>query len=107
MIDHQRSVVQEFYVSGMHYAACVRRVADALLEVTGVVSAEVSLATETALVESVEGVLDLMDLHNTVDKKGYGIKVDKGSDTVDVLEEEKKRQSDLRAELLLKKFCQK
>ena len=70
MIDHQRSVVQEFYVSGMHCAACVRRVEDALLEVTGVVSAEVSLATETALVESVEGVLDLMDLHNTVDKKG-------------------------------------
>tara|TARA_Y100001934_G_scaffold99550_1_gene122616 strand:+ start:146 stop:2425 length:2280 start_codon:yes stop_codon:yes gene_type:complete len=105
MIDHQRSVVQEFYVSGMHCAACVRRVEEALLEVTGVVSAEVNLATETALVESVEGLLDLMDLHNTVDKKGYGIKVDKGSDTVDVLEEEKKRQSDLRAELLLKKFC--
>ena len=69
MIDHQRSVVQEFYVSGMHCAACVRRVEEAILEVTGVVSAEVSLATETALVESVQGVLDLMDLYNTLDKK--------------------------------------
>ena len=100
----EKVVSQEFYVSGMHCAACVRRVEETLLGVKGVVSAQVSLATETALVESIQGTLDSMEIYNAVTESGYGIKVDKGSDTIEAVLEEKQRQGDLRADVLMKKF---
>jgi len=104
MNDNPNLLTQEFYVSGMHCAACVLRVEEALLGVSGVLSAEVSLATETVLIKSVQGSLDLMDVYTAVDKKGYEVVVDKGSDSVDGLLEERKKQDDLRTDLLIRKF---
>ena len=104
MKNIQEVMTQEFYVSGMHCAACVRRVEETLLTVEGIVSAQVSLATETALVESIKGRLDPMDIYHAIDEKGYGISVDKGSDSIDVVLEEKKTQTRLRTDALKKKF---
>jgi len=104
MKNIQEVMTQEFYVSGMHCAACVRRVEETLLTVEGIVSAQVSLATETALVESIKGRLDPMDIYHAIDEKGYGISVDKGSDSIDVVLEEKRTQTRLRTDALKKKF---
>ena len=104
MKNIQEVMTQEFYVSGMHCAACVRRVEETLLTVEGIVSAQVSLATETALVESIKGRLDPMDIYHAIDEKGYGISVDKGSDSIDVVLEEKKTQTRLLTDALKKKF---
>ena len=104
MKNIQEVMTQEFYVSGMHCAACVRRVEETLLTVEGIVSAQVSLATETALVESIKGRLDPMDIYHAIDEKGYGISVDKGSDSIDVVLEEKRTQTRLRTDALKKNF---
>lgn len=104
MKNIQEVMTQEFYVSGMHCAACVRRVEETLLTVEGIVSAQVSLATETALVESIKGRLDPMDIYHAIDEKGYGISVDKGSDSIDVVLEEKGTQTRLRTDALKKNF---
>ncbi len=100
----EKTVIQEFYISGMHCAACVGRVEKVLLGVGGVVSAQVSLATETALVGSIQGVLDSMDIYNAVTENGYGIKIDKGSNEIENVLQEKQRQRDLRSDVLMKKF---
>jgi Cu+-exporting ATPase len=59
-----------FPVRGMHCAACVARVEKALAEVPGVVSANVNLASEQAVVEYGEGVA-LADLRQAIRDAGF------------------------------------
>jgi Cu+-exporting ATPase len=47
---------QDLAITGMHCAACVRRVERALLRVPGVVEASVNLATESARVQTIGGM---------------------------------------------------
>jgi len=59
-----------FPVGGMTCASCVARVEEALSGVTGVVSANVNLASEKATVEYIEGT-QYADLKRAVDDAGY------------------------------------
>jgi len=65
-----------FPVGGMTCASCVARVEEALSSVTGVVSANVNLASEKATVEYIEGA-DIADLRRAVKNAGYEL----GSET--------------------------
>ena len=65
-----------FPVGGMTCASCVARVEEALSSVTGVVSANVNLASEKATVEYIEGT-DIADLRRAVKDAGYEL----GSET--------------------------
>jgi len=59
-----------FPVSGMTCAACVARVERALSSMSGVISANVNLASEKATVEYVEGT-KIADLRHAVKEAGY------------------------------------
>ncbi|MFC1939588.1 heavy metal translocating P-type ATPase [Chloroflexota bacterium] len=59
-----------FPVGGMTCASCVARVEEALSSVTGVVSANVNLASEKATVEYLEGT-DISNLKQAVKEAGY------------------------------------
>ncbi len=59
-----------FPVGGMTCASCVARVEEALSSVTGVVSANVNLASEKATVEYIEG-MNIADLRRAVKDAGY------------------------------------
>ena len=59
-----------FPVSGMTCASCVARVEQTLSGVSGVISANVNLASEKATVEYVEGT-ELADLRRAVEDAGY------------------------------------
>jgi len=65
-----------FPVGGMTCASCVSRVEQALSSVTGVISANVNLASEKATVEYIEGT-DIADLRRAVKDAGYEL----GSET--------------------------
>ncbi|MDQ3058951.1 MAG: heavy metal translocating P-type ATPase [Pseudomonadota bacterium] len=58
-------------IGEMTCASCVGRVEKALKQVSGVLSAEVNLATETAEVHTVGGAVTLAQLIAAVDKAGY------------------------------------
>ena len=66
-------LTQEVAIRGMTCAACVRRVEMALGSVPGITSAEVSLATESARIEYVPGVLDTAVMRDTVAAAGYEV----------------------------------
>ena len=61
-----------FPVSGMTCASCVARVEKALSSVSGVISANVNLASEKATVEYVEGT-DIAEMRRAVEEAGYGL----------------------------------
>jgi Cu+-exporting ATPase len=61
-----------FPVSGMTCASCVARVEEALSSVSGVISANVNLASEKATVEYVEGT-DVAEMQRAVAEAGYGL----------------------------------
>jgi Cu+-exporting ATPase len=65
-----------FPVRGMMCATCVGHVEEALRSVTGVISANVNLASEKAVVEYVEGTA-IGDIKNAVKDAGYEL----GSET--------------------------
>lgn len=61
----------ELNLIGMHCASCVGKVEKALLQVTGVYSARVNLASETAVVEFISGTVEPNQLKNAVKSAGY------------------------------------
>ncbi len=60
-------------ITGMTCASCSARVEKALRKVPGVLSAEVNLASEQALVRYVPSVIDQADLVKAVEQAGYGV----------------------------------
>ena len=66
-------LAQEVAIGGMTCAACVRRVEMALAGVPGITAAAVSLATESARIEYVPGVLDVQTMRETVAAAGYEV----------------------------------
>ena len=60
-------------VGGMTCASCVERVEKALLELDGVISASVNLATERATVELAAGTLTRMDVIKAIEGAGYQV----------------------------------
>ncbi len=72
------SGVTEVRIGGMHCAACVVRAERVLERDPGVLSAEVSLANESARIRFVPGVLDLSALSGAVERAGYRLEVEGG-----------------------------
>jgi heavy metal translocating P-type ATPase len=70
-----RSRTLELGVRGMSCASCVGHVARALGGVTGVLKADVNLATERATVEVVEGAVAMDTLVGAVTREGYEAEV--------------------------------
>ncbi len=60
-------------ITGMTCASCSARVEKALRKTPGVLSAEVNLASEQALVRYVPGMVDRADLVKAVEQAGYGV----------------------------------
>jgi Cu+-exporting ATPase len=58
-------------IGKMTCAACIIHVEHALKEVEGVISANVNLATEQAMVEYIHGIATLVDMKSTVNNAGY------------------------------------
>ena len=84
----------EVAIEGMHCASCVQRVEDELRAVPGVVSASVNLASETARVRLVPGVVEVADLLAAVGRAGY-----EAREVGDAAREESERESARKAEL--------
>ena len=74
---------RELRVGGMSCAACVQRVERALASVPGVVSADVNLATERAVVAARDGELRTADLIEALRCAGYDAEVITGDLTRD------------------------
>ena len=98
------ALTREVAISGMTCAACVRRVEMALDRVPGITSAEVSLATESARIEYVPGVLDTVTMRDTVAAAGY--EVDAAAEAEDIEETLKRRDEEREQEArsLLRRF---
>ena len=93
----------EISVQGMHCAACVKRVERVLEKVPGILDADVSLATESARLRFVPGVLDRTDLQEKVKDAGYDLREDEGRDFEEALQErEREREAEYRD--LLRRF---
>ncbi len=60
-------------ITGMTCASCSARVEKALRKTPGVLSAEVNLASEQALVRYVPGMVDRAELVKAVEQAGYGV----------------------------------
>ncbi len=60
-------------VGGMTCAACVGHIESALRGVTGVLSANVNLATERATVKYVPGISSIADLRRAIEDAGYSV----------------------------------
>lgn len=65
----------EFNLTGMHCASCVSKVEQALASETGVISARVNLAAETASVESLAGMVSTKQLMAASKRAGYEAKL--------------------------------
>ena len=97
-------LTQEVAISGMTCAACVRHVETALGRVPGITSAEVSLATESARIGYVPGLLDTAVMRETVAAAGY--EVDAAAEAEGIEETLKRRDEEREQEArsLLRRF---
>lgn len=77
----------EIKIKGMSCASCVGRVEKGLLAESGVQTAEVNLATETAFIEFDEASISIDSLKKTIQKVGYE-PVDEKHPEVDTLKKE-------------------
>jgi Cu+-exporting ATPase len=95
--------VTEIAVQGMHCAACVSRVERIMERGSGVLGAEVSLATESAHVRFVPGLMDLTAIGEAVERAGFQLVSDEGEGFEEaLLRREQERLAEYRD--LLKRF---
>ena len=95
--------VTEVAVQGMHCAACVSRVERVMGQGVGVLGADVSLATESAQLRYVPGVMDLDSLGAAVERAGFHLREDAGEGFEETLQRrEKEREVESRD--LLRRF---
>ncbi|MFO8172777.1 MAG: heavy metal translocating P-type ATPase [Gemmatimonadota bacterium] len=93
----------EISVQGMHCAACVSRVERVLSGAPGILEAEVSLATESARIRFVPGLMDQDHLRSALEGAGYGLREEDAGGFEETL---KKREEEREAEYrdLLRRF---
>jgi len=95
--------VTEVAVQGMHCAACVSRVERVMGQGVGVLEADVNLATESAQLRYVPGVMDLDSLGAAVERAGFHLRKDEGEGFEETLQRrEKEREVESRD--LLRRF---
>jgi Cu+-exporting ATPase len=69
----KEEISKTFLVEGMTCAACVKRVEDAILNIEGVETAAVNLATEKVRVAYLPGSVTESDISHAVNKAGYAL----------------------------------
>ena len=95
--------VAELPVQGMHCAACVSRVERLMGNGVGVLGAEVSLATESARLRYVPGLLDLPSVGEAMERAGFHLEEDTGEEFEEALRRrEEEREAEYRD--LLRRF---
>ena len=95
---------QEVAISGMTCAACVRRVEMALGRVPGITSVAVSLATESARIEYVPGILDTATMHDTVAAAGYQVDAAAEAEGIEETLKRRDQEREQEARSLLRRF---
>ncbi|MCX7770601.1 MAG: heavy metal translocating P-type ATPase [Proteobacteria bacterium] len=73
---------ETFIIEGLHCASCVARVEDKLNSLKGIKSANVNLATKTALIEYDENLITPLQMKEAVDSIGYIFKIIKTKSVV-------------------------
>lgn len=92
-------------LSGMHCAACVSRIEQALMKTDGVSKAVVNLATEKATVDYAPSVVKLNGLKAAVEGAGYGV-IEKSAEVSDALHaEDIERQKAATYQALKRRFA--
>jgi Cu+-exporting ATPase len=91
------TTIERIQVGGMTCASCVGHVGNALRELTGVIRADVNLATETAEIEFVSGAVERRDIRDAVVGAGYEVIAFEGDRDAETEFEEARarRQADL------------
>jgi len=97
-------LTQEVAISGMTCAACVRRVETAFAGVPGITAAAVSLATESARIEYVPGVLDTETMRVTVAAAGYEVDAAAEAEGIEETLRRRDEERELEAHGLLLRF---
>ena len=97
-------LTQEVTISGMTCAACVRRVEMALAGVSGITSADVSLATESARIEYVPGVLDTATMRDAVAAAGYEVDAAAEAESIEETLKRRDEEREQEAQSLLRRF---
>jgi len=93
----------EVSVQGMHCAACVSRLERALGEAPGVLDAQVSLATESARLRFIPGMMNPEALAEVVEGAGYRLREEEGEGFEEALRKrEEEREAEYRG--LLRRF---
>ncbi|MGK9368384.1 heavy metal translocating P-type ATPase [Melioribacter sp. Ez-97] len=95
-------------IGGMHCASCVTKIEKELKETKGVISASVDLATESAVINYIPGMIKVADIKKVIEKLGYetfdtaGVKPDKAKEGEPVDENQIAREKEYKT--LMKKF---
>ncbi|AFN74032.1 copper-transporting P-type ATPase [Melioribacter roseus P3M-2] len=95
-------------IGGMHCASCVTKIEKELNETKGVISASVDLATESAVINYIPGMINVSDIKKVIEKLGYetfdtaGVKPDKAKEGEPVDENQIAREKEYKT--LMKKF---
>ncbi|MBF0590357.1 MAG: copper-translocating P-type ATPase [Magnetococcales bacterium] len=87
------TITEQYAVGDVTCASCVGRMEKALLALSGVQTAQVNLATLSAEVQFIPGIVDFSDLKHAVEESGYQlIKTEADEALEDVAEQERKRE---------------
>ena len=95
---------REFFVEGMTCGACASRVEAALLNVPGVLTAEVNLALEKARVKAISHAVNIDRLVEAVTRSGYQLLAPSDSQTA-TRETERKEDSERRLLIIAGLIC--
>jgi Cu+-exporting ATPase len=60
-------------IKGMHCASCVTKIENELKQKSGVISANVDLGTEAAIINYIPGLIDIKEIKNVIEKLGYKV----------------------------------
>jgi len=79
-------------IKGMHCASCVAGIEESLCRLPGVVTADVSLATESAAIEYVASAVGMPALMGAIESRGYEVVDDLGAEAPDRAAEDRARE---------------
>ncbi|MCA9495334.1 MAG: copper-translocating P-type ATPase [Nanoarchaeota archaeon] len=80
-------------ISGMHCASCSAIIQRALSKTKGIIKSNVNVATNRGMVEFNEQEISEKEVLETIEKKGYGVKI--AQETIDYNKEAKKKEKEI------------
>lgn len=95
-------------INGMHCASCVSKIEKELKETKGIISASIDLASESAVINYIPGMINVAEIKNVIEKLGYktydtaGVKPNKTKEGEPVDENQLAREKEYKT--LMRKF---